>query len=99
MNLPTYKLKNLITSAKDLRGQLILIFWFVFLLLLFFQVSIIKTSVKHVLNPGGIITEVKTSQGVRINFKNYDEVVAKIERAEEFETSPRVNKNPFFRSR
>ena len=99
MNFSIYKLKNLIASAKDLRGQIVFIFWFVFFLLLFFQISIIKTSVKHVLNPNGAVAEVKASQGVRINFKNYDEVVVKIQKAEDFKVSERVNKNPFIRNR
>ena len=66
-----------------------------FLVLVLFEIFEINTSVQIILNFNREVPPVNKEKGVRINFDNYNQALLKIQRADTFEPTGGVSRNPF----
>jgi hypothetical protein len=82
-------------SAAKLAKNLSWLFFAIFLLLLVFEVFEIKNSADIILNVNQPPAAVNPEKGVRIDFKAYDQIVSRIQNAQNFAPSAGVTKNPF----
>lgn len=71
------------------------VFLGLFFILIIFEIIEIKQSVQIVLNANKEPVIVSKQQGVRINFKSYDEVIFRIEQAQSFEPTSEAVISPF----
>jgi hypothetical protein len=70
------------------------LFWLMLICLLAMEGLVIKNSIKQVLSSQNT-PEVQKSKGVRINFKDYDEAVQRIEKGKNFTPSAEAGTDPF----
>lgn len=84
--------KAIFTNLSKNLGWLFLGLFFI---LIIFEIIELKQSVQIVLNSNKEPVVVNKQQGVRINFKNYDDVIFRIELAQSFKPSSDAVINPF----
>ncbi len=79
----------------QLTKNLSLLFFVVFIILLIFEAIQIKKSVDIILNFNEEAAPMVAVKGVRINFDNYNQVVKRIQDAENFRPTGGIRRNPF----
>lgn len=87
MSKASVNLKNL---RKNSRG----IYWFMLIVLLALEVMVVKKSVDIVMNSQKVASQ-KITGGVRINFTDYQAIVQRMQRAEDYKPQSPVQQNPF----
>jgi hypothetical protein len=94
-NLNKLKTLSLKSVPGLLKNHMSLMFWLVLLVLLAFEGLAFKVSVNMVLDAQKAPPMPVQSRGIRINFKDYNDMVKKIENAQNFVPTPEAWADPF----
>lgn len=86
---------QLISILRKVRGSVSIILTAALVILVIFEVLVIKRAVTTVLDIAHGKPQVVTSQLVRINFTAYDKVVDRIQGAPSFTPAITITSNPF----
>ena len=96
MKVPSFNLNSVKNLAHKFVKNLSWLFFAAFLLLILFEILEINSSLQIILAVDQESTGIISDKGVRINFKNYNLVVDRIEHSDSFEPTGGITKNPFY---
>ena len=96
MKFNNISLNNIFKRFNFLRRNSSFIFLVLIIGLLICEGFVIKNAVFKVLNWSDQIPPITVAKGVRINFTNYDQVVDRIQRAQDFKPEGDTSRNPFY---
>lgn len=93
-NLKTANLKSLLGAFKT---NYTMVLWVLLLVLFALEGFALKDSVMSVLNSAQPVVDTKLPSAVRVNFKDYQGIVSRMESAKTFKPSPPLEHNPFIK--
>lgn len=92
----TIKFKNFIAGLWGrFQKKAFLAFWVIFIIILAFEMFVIKDALGMILKPAGEPLAVKKRQGIRLDFQGYNKVIEIMNKAKNFKAEIKVVDNPF----